>query len=124
MREANQNPMPTPANPVGPVVRQESLGSLLGDLMRHSTSLIKSEVELVRSEVSRKIHLYQTAILITVIGLFLALLAGMALLAAGVIALASYVGPVEAALIGGAVIGIVAAGLLSKGVGRLKRLTI
>jgi len=102
----------------------ESLGSLLGDLMRHSTALIKGEIALVRSELSSKIDIFRTAAVMTVIGLVLILLAFMALLFAGIIALAAYIGMVASALICGALIGIAAAVLLSKGVGHFKRLTI
>jgi hypothetical protein len=103
---------------------QASLGSLLGDLIKHSTALIKGEIALVRSELRSKIDICRTAALFTVIGMILILLAGMALLFAGIIALAADVGLVASALICGAVVGVAAAVLLSKGLGHFKRLTI
>jgi len=103
---------------------RESLGRLLGDLMKHSTALIKGEIALVRSEVSSKIEIGRTAAVFTAIGMVLILLSGMALLFAGIMALSAYIGLVASALICGALVGVVAAVLLSKGVGHFKRLTI
>jgi hypothetical protein len=48
----------------------------------------------------------------------------MAFLFAGIIALAAYLGLVASALICGGIVGVVAAVLLSKGMGHFKRLTI
>jgi hypothetical protein len=101
----------------------ESLGGLLGDLMKHSTALIKGEIALVRSELHRKIDIGRTAAVLIAIGFVLILLAAMAFLFAGIIALAAYIGLVASALICGGLVGVAAAVLLSKGVGHFKRLT-
>ena len=114
----------TETKPPVSVDPRESLGGLLGDLMRHSTALIKGEIALVRSEVGSKLDICRTAAVFTAIGFVLILLAGMALLFAGIMALAAYIGLVASALICGAVVGVAAAALLSKGVGHFKRLTI
>ena len=103
---------------------QESLGGLLGDLMKHSTALIKGEIALIRSELGMKIGIFRTAAVLTAIGFVLVLLAGMAFLFAGILALGTYIGLAASALICGGLVGIVAAVLLSKGVGHFKRLTI
>src|SRR5580765_905982 len=95
---------------------QESLGSLLGDLMKHSTALIKGEVALIRSELSSKLAICRTAAVITAIGFVLVLLSAVAFLFAGIIALAVYIGLVASALICGGLTGIAAAVLLSKAV--------
>jgi hypothetical protein len=115
--------MQTETKPFGSLDPQESLGSLLSDLMKHSTALIKGEIALIRTELRSKVEILQTAAVITAIGLVLILLAGMALLAAGIIALAAYIGLATSALICGAVVGITAAVLLLKGMGHFKRLS-
>src|SRR4051812_6262776 len=101
----------------------ESMGRLLGDLMKHSTSLIKSEIALVRSELRIKMEIGRTAALMMAIGLFLSVLAAIALLFAGIMALGAFIGVALSALICGGLLGVVAAFLLSKGVGHFKRLS-
>ena len=103
---------------------QESLGGLLGDLLKHTTALIKGEIALIRAELRSKTDIFVSAAVMTVTGLVLVLLACMAFLAAGIIALAAYVGLVGSALICGAVVGAIAAVLVSLGVVHFKRLTI
>jgi hypothetical protein len=114
--------MRTETKPFGSLDPQESLGSLLSDLMRHSTALVKGEIALIRAELRSKIEIFRTAAVITAIGLVLILLAGMAFLFAGIIELAAYIGLAASALIWGGLIGITAAVLLSKGMGHFKRL--
>lgn len=116
--------MQTETKPSVSMDPRESLGSLLGDLMKHSTALIKGEIALVRSELRSKIDIFRTAAVFTAIGFVLILLAAMAFLFAGIIALAAYLGLVASALICGGLVGVVAAVLLSKGMGHFKRLTI
>jgi putative superfamily III holin-X len=116
--------MHTETKPLVAADPQESLGGLLGDLMKHSTALIKGEIALIRSELLRKIVIFRMAAVLTAIGFVLILLAGMAFLFAGILALAAYIGLVASALICGGLVGGVAAVLLSKGVGHFKRLTI
>ena len=101
---------------------QDSLGGLLGDLMKHSTALIKGEIALVRSELNRKIDIGRTAATFTAIGFVLILLSGTAFLFAGIMALGAYTGLIASALICGGLVGIAAAVLLSRGVGHFKRL--
>lgn len=114
--------MHTETKPFGSVNPQESLGSLLSDLMKHSTALIKGEIALIRTELRSKIEIFRKAAAITAIGLVLILLAGMAFLFAGIIALAAYIGLAVSALVWGGLVGIAAAVLLSKGMGHFKRL--
>jgi hypothetical protein len=114
--------MHTETKPFGSLNPQESLGSLLSDLMKHSTALIKGEIALIRTELRSKIDIFRKAAVITAIGLVLILLAGMAFLFAGIIALAAYVGLAASALMCGGFVGIAAAALLSKGMGHFKRL--
>ena len=114
--------MHTETKPFGSLNPQESLGSLLSDLMKHSTALIKGEIALIRTELRSKIDIFRTAAVITGIGFVFILLAGMAFLFAGIIALAAYIGLAPSALIWGGLAGIAAAVLLSKGKGQFKRL--
>jgi hypothetical protein len=121
--------MHTETKPFVSVARQEletheSLGSLLGDLMKHSTALIKGEIALVRSELRIKMDIGRTAAMMTAIGLVLTLLAANAFLFAGIMALATHIGVVASALICGGIVGVAAAVLVSKGVGHFKRLSI
>jgi hypothetical protein len=114
--------MRTETKPFGSVDPHESLGSLLSDLRKHSTALIKGEIALIRTELRSKIDVFRKAAVITVSGFVLMLLAGMAFLFAGIFALSAYVGLAASALICGGFVGIAAAVLLSKGMGHFKRL--
>lgn len=57
--------MQTETKPSVSMDPRESLGSLLGDLMKHSTALIKGEIALVRSELRSKIDIFRTAAVFT-----------------------------------------------------------
>jgi len=92
--------------------------------MKHSTALVKGEIALVLSELRIKMEIGRTAAVMMAIGLFLSVLAAIALLFAGIMALAAFIGVAMSALICGGLLGIVAAFLLSKGVGHFKRLSI
>ena len=100
---------------------RESLGDLLGDLMTQSTDLVKSEVALVKAELLERTHLYSAAALIIAVGAAFGLLAAMALLAAGIIALSTYTGLAMAGLIFAAPLGISAALFMTLGLRNLKR---
>jgi hypothetical protein len=115
--------MHSETKPIASTDPQESLGGLISDLMKHSSALIKGEIALVRSELDRKIDIFRTAAVLTAIGSALFLLAFMAFLLAGIMALAAYMGLVASALVCGGLIGIIAAVFLSRGVGHFKRLT-
>jgi uncharacterized membrane protein YqjE len=100
---------------------RESLGDLLGDLMTQSTELVKGEVALAKAELRDKARLYSSAALIIAVGVAFGLLAAMALLAAGIIALATYTGLAPSALIFGAALGAPAALLFKRGLRNFKR---
>jgi hypothetical protein len=109
---ANQMAVPEP---------RESLGDLLGDLMTQSTELVKGEVALAKAELRDKARLYSSAALIIAVGGAFGLLAAMALLAAGIIALATYTGLATSALIFGAALGASATLLFKRGFRNFKR---
>jgi len=100
---------------------RESLGDLLGDLMTQSTELVKGEVALAKAELRDKARLYSSAALIIAMGVAFGLLAAMALLAAGIIALATYTGLAPSALIFGAALGAPATLLFKRGLRNFKR---
>jgi uncharacterized membrane protein YqjE len=100
---------------------RESLGDLLGDLMAQSTELVKGEVALAKAELRDKARLYSSAALIIAVGVAFGLLAAMALLAAGIIALATYTGLAPSALIFGAALGAPATLLFKHGLRKFKR---
>jgi uncharacterized membrane protein YqjE len=100
---------------------RESLGDLLGDLMTQSTELVKGEVALAKAELREKARLYSSAALIMAVGVAFGLLAAMSLLAAGIIALATYTGLAASALIFGAALGAPATFLFKYGLRNFKR---
>jgi uncharacterized membrane protein YqjE len=100
---------------------RESLGDLLGDLMTQSTESVKGEVALAKAELREKARLYSSAALIIAVGVAFGLLAAMALLAAGIIALATYTGLAPSALIFGAALGAPATLLFKRGLRNFKR---
>lgn len=100
---------------------RESIGDLLGDLMTQSSDLVKGEVALVKAEFVEKARLYTAATLLIAGGVTIALLAAMSLLAAGIIALASYTGFVKSGLIFGVSLGVAAAILIMQGLRTFER---
>ncbi len=100
---------------------RESLGELLGDLMMQSSDLVKGEVALVKAEFIEKARLYSAAALLIAVGVAFGLLAAMALLAAGIIALASYTGWLAAGLIFGVTLGVAAVLLIMQGLRTFER---
>lgn len=100
---------------------RESWGDLLGDLMAQSSDLVKGEVALVRAELLEKIRLYSSALLVIAGGAVCGLMATMALLAVGIIALSTYTGLARAGLIFAVALGISAALFMTVGLRNLKR---
>jgi uncharacterized integral membrane protein len=101
--------------------RRESLGELIGELASQSASLVRDEVALARRELQQKLKTIQSAVSIIVIGAVIALMAGLALCAATIIALTQYVGPWQSALIVGLILGLAAGVIILIGVSRFKR---
>jgi F0F1-type ATP synthase assembly protein I len=101
--------------------RRESLGELIGELASQSASLVRDEVALARQELQQKLKTIQSAASVIVVGAIIALIAGLALCAAVIIALAEYVGSWQSALIVGLVLGMAAGVIILVGVSRFKR---
>jgi uncharacterized membrane protein YqjE len=120
MESAIMNAQRKSVHQMGMPEPRESLGDLLGDLMTQSTELVKGEVALAKAELRDKTRLYSSAALIIAVGVAFGLLAAMALLAAGIIALATYTGLATSALIFGAALGAPAALLFKRGLRNFK----
>jgi hypothetical protein len=101
-----------------------SLGTLVADLTRESTTLVQQEVALARAEVSEKVSQVGTALASLIIG-GLVLFAGLLkLLDAAIYGIGEMVppdlGPWLAALIVGAIVAIIGMVMLQKGRRNLK----
>lgn len=103
--------------------RRRSLAGLFGDLFRESTALLHGEAELLRADLSDKVHRIQTGLGALGIGWLLTFSGILVLLASAVIALAQYVPEIDlwlSALIVGAVVTFIGLILLAKGRSNLK----
>jgi len=101
--------------------RPESTGSLLSEAMKHISSLLRNEVDLARAEVDQNLRKAVAALGMLVAAVVIALTA-LNVLSAAVVSGLTEAGLDAgwAALIVGAVLGILAAILISKGVSDLK----
>lgn len=99
----------------------ESTGSLLGDAMRHISSLVRGEFDLARAEMDENLRKAMTAIGFLIGALVIALVA-LNVLAAAVVSGLTELGLDAgwAAVIVGVVLGIIAAAMISKGTSDLK----
>jgi amino acid transporter len=84
-----------------------SLVELLGSLFRQLADLVRDEISLAKSEFHDRLRSYRLAAAITATGLLLGMLASMALVAAGIVALIPYLGGALSALVVGALLGVV-----------------
>lgn len=116
-REFNRRPEET-------LPHEESFGELLGQLAGNSAALVRDEFELVKQEMSEKLAVLSSGILISAVGSFIGVVAILTLTAAAVIGLANYVGPGYAALIIGGTLGIVGGISVFIGLGQIKRLSL
>lgn len=107
--------------PVG--ARRESLGDLIGDLASNTASLVRDEVALVRQELHQKLKTVQAVVAVIAVGAFIALIAGMALCATVILALAKFIGIglLMSTLLVGLALAILAGALISIGISKIKR---
>lgn len=103
---------------------RESFGELLSQLAGNSAALVRDEIELARKEVSEKIIVVRSGIVILAAGSLIALLAILTLTAAAVIGLSKYVGAGNAALIIGGVLAIIGSITTVVGLGRIKHTSL
>jgi len=103
---------------------RESFGELLGQLANNSSALVRDEIQLAKQEMSEKFTRLRSAIIVVTTGAFIGVLATLALTAAAIIGLASYVGPGNASLIIGVALAIIAGIIVLTGVSRMKRTSL
>ncbi len=108
----------------GNAQERESLGALLSELATQSASLVRDEVALARQEVTEKMKVFQSAVVVITIGAVLGLVALLILCAAAVLALAQYFAPWQAALIVGGVFAVIAGITAAVGFGKLKQTSL
>jgi len=98
-----------------------SLGELFAELAREMSTLVRQEVALAKTEMTQKAARVGMNIAFLVVGGAIAYAALLAIIAAIIIALGTYVMPMwAAALVVGIVIAAIAAGLVMKGINALK----
>ena len=103
---------------------RESFGELLGQLANNSAALVRDEIELAKQEMSEKVGVLRSGVLIVAIGSIISLVAILTLTAAAVIGLANIVGPGYAALIIGGTLGIIGGITAFIGLGQIKRTSL
>jgi Putative Actinobacterial Holin-X, holin superfamily III len=104
--------------------RESTISELLGELAKSSAALIRDELTLAKQEVREKLSAFQLGLIVIAIGAVIGLVALITLCAAVVIALATYVGAWQAALIIGAILALTAGVTGSVGLQRLKRTSL
>lgn len=105
-------------------LRRESFGELLSQLASNSAALVRDELELARKEVSEKIAVVRSGIVIVAAGALVALVAILTLTAAAVIGLSNYVGAGKSALIIGGGLAIIGSTTTVVGLGRIKHTSL
>lgn len=103
---------------------RESFGDLLADLANNSAALVRDEIELARQEMTEKVTVLRSGMVIAAMGLAIALIALLTLTAAAVIGLANYVGAGASALIIGSALAITGGVISFAGFGHIKRTSL
>jgi predicted phage tail protein len=103
---------------------RESFGELLGQLANNSAALVRDEIQLAKQEMSEKVSVLRSGILVVAAGSLIGLAAILALTAAAIIGLAHYVGPGYSALIIGGTLAIIGGITASVGLGQIKRISL
>ena len=103
---------------------RESFGELLGQLANNSAALVRDEIELAKQEMSEKVGVLRSGVLVVAVGSIIGLVAILTLTAAAVIGLATLVGPGYAALIIGGTLGIIGGTTAVIGLGQIKRTSL
>lgn len=103
---------------------RESFGELLGQLANNSAALVRDEIELAKQEMSEKVGVLRSGVLVVAVGSIIGLVAILTLTAAAVIGLANFVGPGYSALIIGGTLGIIGGTTAYIGLGQIKRTSL
>lgn len=103
---------------------RETFGELLSQLATNSAALVRDEIQLAKQEMSEKVSVLRSGMLIVAVGSLLGLVAVLALTAAAIIGLAHYVGSGYSALIIGGSLGIIGGITASVGLGRIQHTSV
>jgi hypothetical protein len=83
---------------VEPQIPETSFSGLVGTLIEHASALIRVELALIKTGIYEKVSACSSAVAVALVGTILGLLGLMALVTAGIIALAVQIGLVASAL--------------------------
>jgi len=100
---------------------RESFGDLLGELANNSAALVRDEIELARQEMRETVTGLKSGMITVVVGSLIGFVAVLALTAAAVICLATYVGYGNSALIIGALLLLIGGVTAITGMGKIRR---
>lgn len=103
---------------------RQSFGELLGELANNSAALVRDELELARQEMTEKVAALRSGMIVVAAGVLIGWVAVLALTAAAIIGLSTYVGAGTAALIIGGTLAIIAGIAASVGLARLKHTSL
>jgi hypothetical protein len=105
-------------------LQRESFGELLGQLANNSAALVRDEIELAKQEMTEKVGVLRSGVIVVVVGSIICLVAILTLTAAAVIGLANLVGAGYSALIIGGALGIIGGITAFVGLGEIKRTSL
>jgi hypothetical protein len=105
-------------------LQRESFGELLGQLANNSAALVRDEIELAKQEMTEKVGVLRSGVIVVVVGSIICLVAILTLTAAAVIGLANLVGAGYSALIIGGGLGIIGGITAFVGLGEIKRTSL
>ena len=105
-------------------LQRESFGELLGQLANNSAALVRDEIQLAKQEMSEKVGVLRSGVIVVVVGSIISLVAILTLTAAAVIGLANLVGAGYSALIIGGTLGIIGCITAFVGLGEIKRTSL
>ena len=104
-----------------PATQSESFTELLGQLASNSAALIHDEIELVSQGVREKARAVRSGVVTVATGAAIGFAAFLSLCAALIIGLTSYMAPVTAALVTGAVLAFIGVVIVFIGFKQLKK---
>jgi len=104
-----------------PTAQRESFTELLGQIANNSATVFHDEIELVIQRIREKVRVVRSGVVIVAAGAIISFAAFMSLCAALIIELTSYMTPVMAALVTGAVLALIGVLIAFIGYKQLKR---
>jgi uncharacterized protein (DUF2062 family) len=104
-----------------PTTQRESFTELLGQLANNSAAVFHDEIELVIQRIREKVRSVRSGVVTVAAGAIISFAAFMSLCAALIIELTSYMTPVMAALVTGAVLALIGVVIAFIGYKQLKR---